>query len=102
MLGCSLSIRRARGLAKGISVDGIANTMIVFPKCCNPIPGDEIIRYITKGKGVSIHRVKCKNLNISDDKSSLSSINLKHLATSIKGTKHFNCLPPAKSLIVPF
>ena len=62
-------IRRARGLAKGISVDGIANTMIVFPKCCNPIPGDEIIGYITKGKGVSIHRVKCKNLNISDDKS---------------------------------
>ena len=40
-------------------------------------------------------------LKISDDKSSLSSINLKHLATSINGTKLFTCAPPAKSLKVP-
>ena len=42
--------------------------MIVFPKCCSPIPGDEIIGYITRGKGVSIHRNTCKNVNINDNK----------------------------------
>ena len=41
-------------------------------------------------------------LNISNFNLSFSSINLKQRATSIKGVKHFNCLPPAKSLIVPF
>ena len=61
-------IRKARGLAKGIKVDGISNAMIVFPKCCSPIPGDEIIGYITRGKGVSIHRNTCKNVNINDNK----------------------------------
>ena len=61
-------IRKARGLAKGIKVDGISNAMIVFPKCCSPIPGDKIIGYITRGKGVSIHRNTCKNVNINDNK----------------------------------
>ena len=55
-------ISKARGLAKGIKVDGISNAMIMFPKCCSPIPGDEIIGYITRGKGVTIHRANCKNL----------------------------------------
>jgi len=55
-------INRARGLAKGVKVGGISNTLIYFPKCCNPIPGDEIIGYITRGKGVTIHRNNCKNV----------------------------------------
>ena len=55
-------INRARGLAKGVRVGGISNTLIYFPKCCNPIPGDEIIGYITRGKGVTIHRNNCKNV----------------------------------------
>ena len=36
--------------------------MIYFPKCCSPIPGDEIIGYITRGKGVTIHRNNCTNV----------------------------------------
>ena len=55
-------INRARGIAKGVKVGGISNTMIYFPKCCNPIPGDEIIGYITRGKGVTIHRNNCTNV----------------------------------------
>ena len=61
-------LRKARGVAKGVKVDGISNAMIVFPKCCSPIPGDDIIGYITRGKGVSIHRNNCNNINVGDNK----------------------------------
>ncbi len=55
-------INRARGVAKGVRVDGVSNTLIVFAKCCSPIPGDSILGYITRGRGVTIHRNTCKNL----------------------------------------
>ena len=47
---------------------GVTNTLIYFPKCCSPIPGDNIIGYITRGKGVTIHRSNCTNVPIAKEK----------------------------------
>jgi len=52
----------ARKKAKGVKVQGISNMMIRFSNCCSPIPGDPIIGFVTRGRGVSIHRSDCKNI----------------------------------------
>ncbi|GAB2672628.1 RelA/SpoT family protein [Paenibacillus thermoaerophilus] len=46
----------------GVRVKGIDNVLVRFARCCNPIPGDPIIGYITRGRGVSIHRKDCVNM----------------------------------------
>ncbi len=53
--------------SNGVVVEGIDNCLVKFSKCCSPLPGDEIIGFITRGFGVSIHKKDCANVQNIDD-----------------------------------
>ncbi|MCI3923664.1 bifunctional (p)ppGpp synthetase/guanosine-3',5'-bis(diphosphate) 3'-pyrophosphohydrolase [Paenibacillus sp. TRM 82003] len=52
---------------QGVRVKGVDNLLVRFARCCNPVPGDDIIGYITRGRGVSIHRADCPNVVVAED-----------------------------------
>ncbi len=64
--------RKKKTNSFGIEVKGIDNCLVRLAGCCNPVPGDEIVGFITKGRGVSVHRADCANMQPSvlsaDDK----------------------------------
>lgn len=62
-------IRAKKVPENGVIVKGIENCLVRISRCCNPVPGDEIIGYITRGRGVSVHRKDCINImnNIDGD-----------------------------------
>jgi len=52
----------------GVVVEGVGDAAVRFSKCCSPVPGDEIIGFVTRGRGVAIHRTDCVNiLNLNED-----------------------------------
>jgi GTP pyrophosphokinase len=60
-------VQRVRGGSQGVRIQGMENLMVRYSQCCQPVPGDKVIGYITRGRGVSIHRVDCPNvLNLAD------------------------------------
>ena len=68
-------IKVKKRIDQGIRVQGINDMMIRFSRCCNPVPGDEIIGYITRGRGVSIHKADCSNVDfVSAEKDRLVKV----------------------------
>jgi GTP pyrophosphokinase len=61
-------VERIKGRPGGVRIQGVDNMMVRFSQCCQPIPGDEIMGYVTRGRGVSVHRMDCPNiLNLTDE-----------------------------------
>ncbi len=59
--------KNKKSLSEVISVKGTDNLLVRFAKCCNPVPGDEIIGFITRGRGVTVHRADCNNFENNSD-----------------------------------
>ncbi|MEA4883465.1 MAG: bifunctional (p)ppGpp synthetase/guanosine-3',5'-bis(diphosphate) 3'-pyrophosphohydrolase [Clostridia bacterium] len=53
--------------SKGVRVHGVDNVLVRFARCCSPAPGDAIVGYITRGRGISVHREDCPNVGIEID-----------------------------------
>jgi GTP pyrophosphokinase len=69
------TVKVKKQIDQGIRVQGINDVMIKFARCCNPVPGDEIIGYITRGRGVSVHKIDCSNIDfISAEKDRLVKV----------------------------
>ena len=54
-------VDRMRG-SKGVRIQGVDGLMVRYAQCCQPVPGDPVVGYVTRGRGVSIHRADCPNL----------------------------------------
>lgn len=81
---------RADGSKGGIVVKGIHDVAVRFSKCCSPVPGDEIVGFVTRGRGISIHRTDCVNvINVSEiDKSRLIEAEWQKLDFENSGEKY--------------
>lgn len=53
---------KARARREGIVIDGVDDLMVRFANCCNPLPGDDVVGIITRGRGISVHTIDCPNL----------------------------------------
>ncbi|WHY84843.1 bifunctional (p)ppGpp synthetase/guanosine-3',5'-bis(diphosphate) 3'-pyrophosphohydrolase [Neobacillus novalis] len=71
----------------GVRVQGIDNLLIRLSRCCNPVPGDDIVGFITKGRGVSVHRSDCTNIDSNDAQTRLIPVEWE---SSLNDRKEYN------------
>ena len=76
----------AQSRTKSIILDGIDNILIHFGKCCNPIPGDDVIGFVTRGRGVTVHQSSCKSLPLLNHESD----RLVPVEWNVKSSETFN------------
>ena len=62
-----ISKKKKNEVSGGISVNGTSGLSVHYAKCCSPVPGDEIIGFITRGRGITIHRTDCQNIMNTPD-----------------------------------
>ncbi len=62
----SLTARKSGSAGPVIHIDGVDDVMVKISRCCNPVPGDSIMGFITNGRGISVHKTKCRNLLATD------------------------------------
>jgi len=55
-------VRKVRGEPRGIRIQGMDDVLVRYSQCCQPVPGDDVTGYITRGRGISIHRMDCPNI----------------------------------------
>jgi len=60
-------VDRVRGTPRGVRIQGADGLLVRYAQCCQPVPGDPVSGYVTRGRGVSIHRADCPNLMLLDD-----------------------------------
>ena len=77
-------------VTKGIMVEGLHDLSVRFSRCCNPVPGDEIVGYVTRGRGISVHRTDCTNIMSLPDseKARLMSAEWSKEAETAAGNKY--------------
>ena len=72
----------------GVVVDGVEGCQVKFAKCCNPLPGDSIVGFITKGYGISVHKVDCPNVLNSMSKETDRFVNVEWKEIDESDSKH--------------
>lgn len=68
------TVNKKKKFATGVKIKGVDNLLVRYSKCCNPVPGDEIIGFITRGRGVSIHRTDCPNIKAGEDQERIIAV----------------------------
>ncbi|MBL6826552.1 MAG: bifunctional (p)ppGpp synthetase/guanosine-3',5'-bis(diphosphate) 3'-pyrophosphohydrolase [Candidatus Marinimicrobia bacterium] len=93
-------IEIARSDVDGINLDGLKNLVVNYGKCCNPIPGDDVIGYISRGRGLIIHELSCTNLSsLSSNQDRLVSVNWNAKENlAFRSKIHITCIDTAGML----
>jgi len=68
------------GISNGVTILGTGGLLVNLARCCNPMPGDEIVGYITRGRGVTVHRLDCPNFQAQSDNERMVDVSWGHKA----------------------